>query len=287
MQNLRFWGKLAKLSLKNEWVKATDIGKSYDKVSTYYDDYFLKIMHQHNETMLCDLPDLKGVIQILDLACGTGFNCSYLHARYANAVFHLTDLSEGMLRVAREKCPFAAEFAHKDMLSYLKEQEDERFDLAVCSWAIKYQEPKKIIHEIKRVLKPGGIFGVIVNKKDTLPEIRRIFVDLLSENASAIQKIMPELPNPKGKTQFIRWFTERKFTCLSSGEGKQLFNFRDPKDLIRWVTRTGALAGFDQMMDLGEPQVRESMLSLFRAKQIQTVTHTFVYGVFKKGDRPC
>lgn len=287
MRYIDFLVKMTQLCLRGKWVSPDDIGSSYDRVSARYDDYFLKTMHRYNEEMLCELPPVAGGARILDLACGTGFNSSYLGAKYPSAAFHLADLSEGMLAIARKRCPFVKEFSRKDMLDYLKAQESGSFDLVVCSWAIKYREPKQIIREVERILKPGGAFGVIVNKKDTLPEIRKIFVDLLKQNTRQIRRIMRELPNPKSKAQFIRWFTDARFKASAAGEGAHVFRFDEAEKLAAWATNTGALAGFDRMIDFDDQKVLSRMASLIRGNRIRTVTHTFVYGVFLKGGDRC
>lgn len=286
MRYIDFLGKMTQLCLCAKWVSPDDIGTSYDRVSARYDDYFLKTMHSYNETMLNELPPAAIDARILDLACGTGFNSSYLSAKYPKAAFYLADLSDGMLEIAKKHCPFAKEFAREDMLDYLKAQESGCFDLVACSWAIKYREPKQIIREVERILKPGGAFGVIVSKKDTLPEIQKIFVDLLKQNTWQIRRIMRELPNPKSKAQFVRWFTDARFKPAAAGEGAHVFRFDEAEKLVAWATNTGALAGFDRMIDFDDQKVLSRMASLIKGNHIRTVTHTFVYGVFlKDGDR--
>lgn len=284
MKKIQLLAKLGGLCLKRKIITSEEIGTAYTDVSTYYEDYFLEKMHIYNDLVLEAMKKegTKKVSAVLDLACGTGYNSVQLKKVYQEAQFHLVDISEGMLEGAKSKGIEQAIYTQQDMLSFLKTKEDESFDRVVCCWAIKYQPPQKIIKEVYRVLKPGGVFGVIVNTKETLPEIRKIYPKLLLKSCDEIREVMLELPNPENKKMFDKWFTKEGFTPLKGEEGKHIFHFKNEKQLAKWVTRTGALAGFDQMVDLKSDKVQEIMQQLIRQERINQVTHTFVWGVFGK-----
>lgn len=279
--------KLSKLFLTKRFTDLNDIAKSYNRVSKNYEDIFLKEMHKYNEEMLKEIViqysniNLSEKLNILDLACGTGFNSRFLNEGLNKAKFTLVDISKGMLGEAKNNCNFKADFVEKDMLSFLKECDDNSFDIVICAWAIKYQEPKSIIREVSRVLKKDGCFAVIVNLKNTLPEIRRIYPKLILENYIDVDKIMKELPNPINKGSFERWFIKNKFSEIAIKSGEYIFKFKTQEEAINFVTSTGALAGFDSMIDIMDKRIQDKMLYLFNSKNIKTITHKYVWGVFK------
>lgn len=283
-KHIQLLARLGGLYLTHQMVTKECIGQAYSEVSSTYEDYFLKTMHTYNDLVLKGLlkeePPLD--LRVLDLACGTGYNSVYLQKYYEKAQFKLVDISEGMLEQAKKKGLKNATYTQQDMLSFLAREKDASFDRIICCWAIKYQSPQKIIKEVYRVLKPGGLFGVIVNTKETLPEIRSIYPKLLLKEHKAIQKVMLELPNPVNKRTFESWFEKVGFNVLEGEEGKHIFTFEEESLLIDWVTHTGALAGFDTMIDLKDESVQMEMCKLLAEKGIKQVTHTFVWGIFKK-----
>ena len=124
----------------------------YDRRDTYY--------YSRNGKISCH--DIAGQIRelpyesLLDVGCGTGFLMELLikqrPAHYCGA-----DLSDEMIRVAREKRINGAEFvvSSADKLPY----PDETFDIVTCSQSFHhYPYPEKAMLEAKRVLKPGGLY---------------------------------------------------------------------------------------------------------------------------------
>ncbi|MGG7143324.1 class I SAM-dependent methyltransferase [Clostridium nigeriense] len=287
MENINGIAKICKLFFTNKFTDLSDIAKSYTRVSKNYDEVFLKEMHKYNEEMLRELAlkyatkNLEDNINILDLACGTGFNSRFLNNNFSKAKFTLVDISKGMLNEAKGNCKFHADFIEKDMLSFLKSSNDNSLDIVVCAWAIKYQDPKKIIKEVSRVLKKNGYFAVIVNLKSTLPEIRKIYPSLVLKSYRNVDKIMKELPNPISETIFIKWFAKNKFYKEKVKSGEHIFEFNTSEELTTFVTSTGALAGFDSMVNMEVNKVKDNMIDLFNTNGIKTITHKYVWGVFK------
>ena len=284
MRKLKLLIKLGSLLMQGKKVKDEQIGESYTEVSPYYEDYFLKEMHRYNHHLLDKVIKAapKHVERVLDLACGTGYNSAYLQQTYRKAEFNLVDISEGMLAQAKQKVLYRTNYIQESMLNFLHEQEDESFDVVICCWAIKYENPEQIIKEVYRVLKPEGVFGVIVNTKDTLPEIRKVYPKLLIEKYEDIQRVMLELPNPSNKKTFDRWFIKEGFKIQDGKTGKHEFKFDTCKDLAHWITHTGALAGFDEMINLRNDKTQEKMIELLDKEGIKQATHAFVWGAFKK-----
>lgn len=279
--------RVIKLFLSKKYTDLTDIANSYTRVSENYNDYFLKEMHKYNKEMLERViikyidKNYNSSPKILDLACGTGFNSYFINSKFSNPQFILVDISEGMLNQARNNYSLDAEFIKSDMLSFLKSSKDNSFDIVICAWAIKYQNPHEIIKEVSRVLKKDGYFAVLVNLKGTLPEVRKIYPKLILKNYKNVNKIMKELPNPINQKIFTKWFLKEGFSKIEVESGSHIFTFDDTKSLVSFVTSTGALAGFDAMVDMQNEDVKNSMIKLFNKKGIKTITHKYVWGIFK------
>ena len=285
MSKLRLYAKVTRLFLSRKIVTGEDIGRSYNQVSNNYTDTFLSAMHQYNDEMISELAkhlERLEALKVLDLAAGTGYNSLAVRKLFPAAALTLVDISTGMLNEARKKLPENVSFVAADMLHYLENCPDEAFDAVLCGWAIKYRSPLKIVRQCRRVLKQGGYMAVIVNKKNTLPQIARIYPQLLEKHTAKIPKLMLRLPNPKDITAFDNWFRQNSFSKIMSREGSHDFHFGTSRELAEFVVSTGALAGFDVMLDLRNPDAQSDMARLLHKHNFTTATHRYVYGIYQK-----
>jgi ubiquinone/menaquinone biosynthesis C-methylase UbiE len=242
-------------------------------------------MHAYNDAMILELSrhlDPNRNWKVLDLAAGTGYNSIALSQMLPAAGFTLVDISAGMLDEARKSLGENASFVTDDMLHYLENCAANTFDVVVCGWAIKYRPPLQIIKQCQRVLRQDGYLAVIVNTKDTLPQVARIYPQLLAKHTGNISRLMLRLPNPKNAAGFDNWFLRNSFAKVMSTSGTHDFQFNTSLELAEFVISTGALAGFDVMLDLRDPAVQSDMVRLFRKHGFTKATHRFVYGVYKK-----
>ena len=93
--------------------------------------------------------------EVLECACGTGAISIYIAQKCRKLV--ATDFAPGMLRQASKKCReyTNATFKKADITNI--KCKDDRFDKVVAGNVIHLlPEPEKALHELERVVKPGG-----------------------------------------------------------------------------------------------------------------------------------
>lgn len=114
------------------------------------------------------LPKVEAPV-IVDLACGTGDLCVTLAEKYPDARITGLDLTESMLVIAREnnKRP-ATEFIQADMCQ--TGLADASVDILTGSYALRNApDLNEALHEIGRILKPGGVAGFLDFSKSNNP----------------------------------------------------------------------------------------------------------------------
>lgn len=105
----------------------------------------------------------------MDLGCGTGILCDLLRKQGIDAAG--TDLSESMIRVARENFP-QLHFAVADMVTYCP---DRQYDLVTCTGDALNHIPvlsdvERIFRNVYHYLAPGGHFLFdILNEAEVSP----------------------------------------------------------------------------------------------------------------------
>ena len=92
---------------------------------------------------------------VLDVGCGTGEMLKRIAAKFPDVRLYGLDLSENMLRTAKEKLGDDADLTIGDAEAL--PFEDGTFDLLLCNDSFHhYPAPDKVLMEFMRVLKPEG-----------------------------------------------------------------------------------------------------------------------------------
>ncbi len=107
-------------------------------------------------------PDLRG--EVLEIACGTGrLTHRLLGALPAGARLTATDLNPPMLEHARRHLPDDPRLTLRTADALALPFPDARFDVALCQFgAMFFPDKRAAAAEVRRVLRPGGVYHLSV-----------------------------------------------------------------------------------------------------------------------------
>ena len=124
--------------------------------------------------------DRKQPQRILDIACGTG-DYSIAIARHAHPGTQVLglDLTEGMLQVMRCKVARQGLSGRISTMQGNAEQlqfVEDSFDRATIAFGIRnFEHREQALHEILRVLRPGGRLVILELSMPTIPVVRGLY----------------------------------------------------------------------------------------------------------------
>jgi ubiquinone/menaquinone biosynthesis C-methylase UbiE len=186
------------------------------------------------DVWMLDLLKLEKGSNILDVACGAGKQIiSFYEALNGNCKITGGDVSQELLAQAREE---SAKRKMKNIeiieLDFNKPfpLEDNQFDMVSCCFAIYYaQDIPFTIHEIHRVLKPGGrIFTT-----GPMPENKQLFYDVIREATN--NKPIPPMPGSSRYNFEIRETIEKLFSKTEVHRFINPLTFNDAKPFLAYT----------------------------------------------------
>lgn len=246
---VRLFLRAAWLAAMGRFVSCAEIALDYDRISAKYDDNFSRHASVQSDALIDGISGLRDDARILDLACGTGAVVAAWRRRFPKARIMGVDASDGMLEVARHRCP-DVEFSHGDMDSSLAAVPDASLDAVSCAWAIGYVNPRRIVREAFRVLRTGGVFAVVENRRDTWPQVRDAAFGVTAEMPESLIALMDlHLRLPKSAAALGWMFRRAGFSGVETWEGANSLVFTDGREVLDWSLGTGVSAGFDRAMD--------------------------------------
>jgi ubiquinone/menaquinone biosynthesis C-methylase UbiE len=275
------------LQKKNNQKNLTTL--SYNKISTVYDK---KWPNQVSSFSMQDcLMEMINTIKFptsgkaIDLTCGTGEVTHLINERFPGEVVGV-DLSEEMLKKAKEQYGDKCQFICRDALDYLVDQPSESVDIVTCAWGIGFLRPYTVIKEISRILKPGGQLAIIDNSLFSLYEIVFSAVVTVAEYPASLTGIMNGnwLPTKGSLTRRMR-ISGLQIVC--SWSGKDTYYATNEKDAIDFLISTGSIAGYENCIDTSysgviKQRFGEIFKKTYETQQGLPITHRFIAAIGKK-----
>jgi ubiquinone/menaquinone biosynthesis C-methylase UbiE len=189
-----------------------------------YYDVHLSTIEQHERATPTFRQYLGGGgMRILESGCGTGRWMAFFE-KLGNRAVGMDD-SWGPLRVAREHDP-AMQLVRANVLH--KPFRDGSFDAAFSSYVAEHfpEGPEALFREIQRVLKPGGLFFVVVPLNNTF---RRLVVNPVLRGFYALWRFQGR---PLGFTEFR--FTPAEMDGFLSRAGFEVIRVEADDYFLPW-----------------------------------------------------
>ena len=181
------------MNITSEWTRQVELGKQPTQANLL--DH-LKIVHQNNAgftekiannckdkfgknsyDILLGVLDKKKHLNVLDIACGSGFMLDLCNKRFEGEL-NLTgiDMSFAELELARKKLSNTKIKLYQSMAQKLDFLIDNSFEAILCHWALPLMDPiAPVFANIKRILNNKGIFAAIIDGDiNTVPEYLNI-----------------------------------------------------------------------------------------------------------------
>jgi SAM-dependent methyltransferase len=158
-----------------------ELARRYSQRAAAYDRLWSPAIQPVGERLLERLP-LAGAEHVVDVGTGAGALLPALRRAAPRATILGIDRSEGMLTLARQR--------HDGPLAVMDAQRldlpDGRFDVALVAFVLFHlPDPQRCLHEVFRVLKPGGRVGTATWAVERLAAANLIWDEELSAVGAA------------------------------------------------------------------------------------------------------
>jgi ubiquinone/menaquinone biosynthesis C-methylase UbiE len=182
------------LNISSEWTRQVELGIQPTQADLL--DH-LKLVHQNHTgftekiatnckdrfgknsyDLLLGVLDEKKHLNVLDVACGSGFMLDLCNKRFEGKL-NLTgvDMSAAELELASKKLSSTKIKLYQSMAQNLNFIEDNSFEAILCHWALPLMDSiETVFTTIKRILKSEGIFAAIIDGDiSSAPEYHDIY----------------------------------------------------------------------------------------------------------------
>lgn len=154
-------------------IDATVVRRTANRAAQSYDEA-AALQREVRERLLerLDYVRLQPTV-VLDLGSATGDGSAQLRRRYPEATVVALDVAENMLLRARDKHASAKDVEYLCADAMALPLTTDSVDLVFCNLLLPACEaPARVLQEVSRVLRPGGLFNFATTGPDTLYELR-------------------------------------------------------------------------------------------------------------------
>ena len=297
MKRLKALLRIAGCYRDSRIVSAADFAGEYDRIVNTYHVWNETILPSPEAVLRFDLLPEKSGLKIIDLACGTGHITTRLLSnliRKGHTDFSVTgiDMAEELISHCRKvHTDSRLTFIREEGTAFLRSLPSASIDALYCGWAIPYFDRKTLLPLFRRVVRPGGLIGLISNARGTLRHVERAFVEVMLENPDSFHKVMDISSHlPRGISGLNRLMAAQGFCTLDSGKKEVELQFGSPGFLFNWLTDCGAIAGTRSIFrDPGEMKAKIiAKIGQYNGRKgpdgrEYVINHRYVYGVYRRG----
>lgn len=184
------------------------IARSFGSASASY-DISARLQRYCGKHLMPWLPN-RNDLTVVDLGSGTGFFTDILASQYQNVIG--LDISTNMLQFAKANRNKAISWLEAD--AYKLPLQDNSIDFVYSNLMIQWCDPlDKVIDEIMRVLKPGGLFIFSTLVDGTLYELRSSWAQVDDEQ------------------HVINFKAEQEIRAIIEGKDRKLLQAKD-RDIV-------------------------------------------------------
>lgn len=202
---------------------------------------------------------------VLDLACGTG-NAA-LAAAAAGARVTGVDLTADLIEVAMSR-PGAGAVQWVVADAADTGLSASTFDAVVSNMGIIFVEPVRLVDEVARVLKPGGIFGFSAWVRDS---VGSPFSTPILETLGAPQGLSHS-PDQWGDSDTVRDRLSRAFTDIDIDTARYTWTFGSVTDAMYFLEHESPM--HVDLLGRISPDQRRQLLAAFEAALTAHADHT-------------
>jgi len=207
----------------------TKVEQNFGSIAREYDDYAVAQAHAADE--LLDFTPAVEPDSILEPGCGTGIYTRLVARRFPEASIRAVDLSEDMVRVAREKL-------HKQNVTFAvrdAEEEPQRdFDLitsgATFQW---YRDLSGTLGRYRRALRSGGALSFSYFGPRTYRELHHCLAEVTGQEETLDAASFADRPR-------LRELMNIHFKSYRVEERRFRQDFDNLRELLRSIKLTGA-----------------------------------------------
>lgn len=207
---------------------------------TAFDDTYSQYFKESIEDMLAKL-SIRAGQHILDLASNTS-ELTYQIAQKVGEKGKVVAVnrSANLLQHTQNQA-ISGDIANillvqSDVFSFLDEISDNSIDGIVCAWGFCHVKHDKFLQEVNRVLKPGGLIGLIEDRADSLKDVSDIFTKVLIDCPDALIK-NPIFSSPKDKDYLVKLLRKHHFHVQHAWNEQLVISCNNGNEVAEYVVK--------------------------------------------------
>jgi ubiquinone/menaquinone biosynthesis C-methylase UbiE len=207
---------------------------------TAFDDTYSQYFKESIENILTKLSIREGQ-HILDLASNTS-ELIYQIAQKVGETGKVVAVNRytSMLQYTQNKA-ISGDLANillvqSDVFPFLDEIANNSIDGIVCAWGFCHLKHDRFLQEVNRVLKPGGLIGLIDDRADSLKDISDIFMKVLIDYPDALIK-NPIFNSPKDKDYLVKILQKHHFQVQDAWNEQLIIPCNNGNEVAEYVVK--------------------------------------------------